>query len=227
MSNSLTETTEMHVIPLWARKEGVARCFVYTGLSMRPTLRGGHLLYVRPTARDIIAGDVVVFTHPDGGYVVHRIVSITEAGLVTRGDGNLRNDPLPVPPERVIGRVELVEDQGQFKPLSGGRRGLLSARTGRWLYRMSDRIRRVLRAPYRALRRSPTLRRVLKRCFPLHLEVVRLETPAGPLVKVTHRGQVVARWGPGQAAIPHIRKPYDLLLSADDLSPTRTVHEGP
>ena len=61
MSDSLVEA---EVIPLWAKRRGLTRCFFYTGSSMTPTFREGHILYVAPEARDVAVGDVVVFWFP-------------------------------------------------------------------------------------------------------------------------------------------------------------------
>ena len=72
--------------------------FIYRGPSMRPTFRPGQVLYVRPQALDIAPGDVIVFPDQKSGdfQVVHRVISTTADGLVTRGDNNLRSDPLLV-----------------------------------------------------------------------------------------------------------------------------------
>ena len=213
MSNSLTET---QLIPLRVRNQGLTRCFVYTGPSMEPTFHPGHLLYVRPTARDITPGDVVVFANPSGnGHIVHRVVSTTDAGLLTRGDNNRLTDFQPVAPEQLVGRVEMLEDQGCFEPVRGGKQGLRSARIGWGARRASLWLRRPLSPLYRALRNSSTVRRVLGRWLSPHLEVVRVETPSGPLFKTTYRGRVVARWWP-QRSYFECRKPYDLVIPRPD-----------
>ena len=224
MNQCATEThhvTDTRIIPAWAKEKGLTRCFVYVGPSMRPTFRYGHLLYVRPDARDLVVGDVVVFANSAGdGYIVHRIVSITDAGLVTRGDNNLLDDP-PVTAEYVIGRVEMVEDQMRFKPVLGGWRGLWWVRVRVRLHWASGQLRRVFGAPYRAARAFPAMRRLLNRRFPLSVVVVRFKTPDGDLVKVIRRGQVVARRFPGQAR-PQIQKPFDLWLTLDDIPTVQT-----
>jgi hypothetical protein len=180
---------------------------------MAPTFRPGHLLYVRPAARGIAPGDVAVFADPAGeSYIVHRVVSTTGAGWVTRGDNNRLSDARPVAPERIIGRVEMVEEQGHLTPVRGGTWGLWSARLGWEARRLGGWLRRVLRAPYCALRRSPTARHALNRLLSRHLEVVHLETPEGPLVKTTYRGRTVARWWPRLNRF-ECRKPYDLAIS--------------
>lgn len=219
--------TETRVIPRLIKAQGLTRCFVYSGPSMAPTLRPGHLLYVRPTAQDvgvgdISKGDVVVFEDPIKGCVVHRVVAVTGAGLITRGDNNAHNDALPVPPRRLVGRVELVEQRGQVRPLPGGRRGLWATRARRWLRRAERWLRRIVGAPYRALYNLPAVRPWLVRLLLRGWQVGRFQTPAGPACKFVRprprrRGRVVARWLPGQAR-PQIARPHDLFIHPDDLA---------
>jgi len=201
------------IVPAALRSAGLVRCFAYHGRSMRPTFRDGHLLYVRPTADGLAPGDVVVFVNPvKNGYVVHRVVSVSKAGLITRGDSNWSNDGQPVALEQVIGRVEMVEIKEHLKPVRGGMGALWSARAG-WLARkLSAWLLPIMARPYRLIRGSAVVRRVLQRCFSRHLMVVQIETPYGPLFKTTYRGRTVARWWP-QSNRFECRKPYDLFVS--------------
>jgi signal peptidase I len=213
-----TDTTiEKRVIPAWALAAGLSRCFVYRGSSMTPTFRPGHLLYVRPTACDINPGDVVVFAGPSKkDYVVHRVVAATDVGLITRGDNNSRYDP-PVVLDQVIGRVEMVEDQGYHKPVRGGSRGLWSARI-RWrVLQLGRWLRHIFSAPYRALRRFELMHRALNWLFFRQLKVVRLQTSDGPFFIVTHKQRIVARWWPQQGRF-ECKKPYDLVIRREDLA---------
>jgi len=207
---------EDRAIPAWVRERGLDRCFMYYGSSMVPTFRPGQLLYVRPDARDILPGDVVVFEMPDG-YAVHRVVAIRQAGLLTRGDNNLTDDRFPVAPERLVGRVELRDEGTRIRAVRGGWWGLWLARS-RWAARWLDvRLRRAFLPLYGALRRSPVVRRTLGRLFGRRLRVLWLRGPEGaPLVKVTHLGYTVARWWPETGEF-ECRKPYDLFLSAESL----------
>jgi hypothetical protein len=184
---------------------------------MTPTFRAGHLLYVRPTARDITPGDVIVFVHPSqDNYIVHRVVSATDTGWITRGDNNTRDDDMLVAADQVIGRVEMVEEQGRRRQLRGGKGALVSAKIGWYLLRWVHRLWRVLSIPYRVLRRSETMRRFLVRLFAPRFEYLSLRTSQGTLVKVIHRGKVVARWIPSQHRF-ECQPPYDLVLRCEDL----------
>ena len=60
--------------------------------SMEPALSVGDLLIVREQAH-YEAGDIVVY-QSGSMPVVHRIVSISEEGVITRGDANNANDDI-------------------------------------------------------------------------------------------------------------------------------------
>ena len=213
MSNS---PTEADVIPAQVRAQGLTRAFIYKGPSMVPTFSPGCLLYVRPAAHDLALGDVVVFADGSaGGHVVHRIVSVTEAGLLTRGDNNRLRDGLPVRPEQLIGRVEIVDGGGNLRPVAGGRRGLWAARLGWAARRLGGWLRNPLRPLYRALRRSQALRPLLGGWLQGRLSTVCLETPGGPLVKTLYCGRTVARWWP-QLDRFECDKPFDLVIFQPD-----------
>jgi len=207
---------EAQVNPAWANKVGLRWCFIYRGRSMIPTFRPGQLLYVRPDVQDISPGDMVVFAgSSNNNYVVHRVVSISSSGLITRGDNNSRFDPQPVESTRLIGRVEMVEDKGNVKPVPGGRLRLWRARVRWGALRVKRWLRIALKAPYNLLRNSRIIRLALNRCFSHKLKVIRLETPEGPLFKTIYKGRTIAHWWP-QLNRFVCRKPYDLFISRPD-----------
>jgi signal peptidase I len=206
---------EKRYLPPQAKELGAEHVFVYTGNSMLPTFRPGTLLYVRPAAHDLTPGDVVVYHDSQlGGYVVHRVVSGAQGGLVTRGDANATVDTQRVAYGQVIGQVMHAEQGGQLREVRGGRAGLRLARL-RWLGRgVWGRLAVSLAVPYRWLRTSTWARRGLKWLLRPHFTVVRLQTPNGVLVKVLHRGRVVGRAAAGGRLV--CRKPYDLLIAEGD-----------
>ena len=104
-----------------------------------------------------------------------------------RGDNNRLLDSSPVPLEKVVGRVELVETGGELQTVQGGWMGLWRARL-RWALRSPVMyFRRIFGWPYRALREWSLLRGSLKRLFAGKLQTVRLETPQGLIVKTLYR----------------------------------------
>jgi len=86
-----------------SRIGGVQVYDVYPTLSMRPTLEVGDLVIVEAVPYSSIhVGDVIVFERPDSTgactsaseIIVHRVVNMTSAGLITQGD-NRQTNPVP------------------------------------------------------------------------------------------------------------------------------------
>ena len=205
---------EVDLIPEWVEQRGLTRCFVYNGPSMRPTFLPGHLLYVRPVSQELKPGDILVFRdQEEGRFVVHRAVALTADGWIMRGDNNRLLDASPVIWENVVGRVELTERGGEYRPVQGGRIGLRWARI-RWTLRsLVLFLKRTFGWPYRVLREWSLLRSSLGRLFAGKLQTVRLETPQGLIVKTLWHGWVVARWQP-QLKRFECHKPFDLFINA-------------
>ncbi len=201
-------TAEERIVPERARATGLTRSFVYHGSSMLPGFRPGHLLYVRPTARALNVGDVIVFPKAEGaGFVVHRVVAVKGEGLVTRGDNNSQNDGALVAWEQVVGRVEMAEENGRMRPVAGGRQGHVLARIYRNMGRLGRSFRRTFGGPYRWLRGSG----LVARWWHPHLTAVQLTTPNGTLVKYILGGRTVARWRP-ETGDWWCEQPYDLVI---------------
>lgn len=77
---------------------GLRLCSVESG-SMEPTIPTGSLCIVstRVEYEDIKLGDVVVYIRAsDGKRIIHRVIEITEDGMVTKGDANNRDDGVSV-----------------------------------------------------------------------------------------------------------------------------------
>jgi hypothetical protein len=208
----LDSLSDFDLLPDWARQRGLTHIFIYSGPSMQPTFRPGHLLYVRPDAQSLQPGDVLVYQSEEAGHpIVHRAVALTPDGWIMRGDNNHLLDAAPVPTDKILGRVELVGDGEIFQVVRGGKSGLRLASL-HWAMRSPVlTLRRILGWPYRALRRYPPLRSFLARRFASELQTIHLETPTGPLVKTLYRGQVVARWQ-AQPRRFEVRKPFDLFI---------------
>lgn len=70
-----------------------------TGNSMCPFLHPGDIVYLNRFAA-LKKGDIVLFTRPDGSFVLHRIYQIKKDGTyLILGDNQLL--PEPVPAERI------------------------------------------------------------------------------------------------------------------------------
>lgn len=197
------------------------RCFLYRGASMAPTFSPGQLLHVRPKHTAIKPGDVIIFSDSSqNSFTVHRVISQTPRGFLTRGDNNSRPDSRPVTLQRLVGRVEMAELRGRVKPVRGGKLRLWRARLRWGGFGLRRRLRRFFGAPYRSLQSSRILRSLLRRFFRGEFRTIRFETPGGPLVKTTYNGRTVARWWPALDQY-ECRKPFDWLI------PRPGIHRHP
>lgn len=82
---------------------GLRLCVIQSG-SMEPTIPTYSVCLVTTQVDydDLSVGDIVVYTRQsDGKQIVHRIVDITDAGVVTRGDANQTDDGVSVMPDNL------------------------------------------------------------------------------------------------------------------------------
>jgi hypothetical protein len=104
-------------------------CCSYSGPSLNPTLREGDLLEVQGYGcKPIRIGDVILFKKEStSSIVVHRVISLSDKGLVTRGDSNLEEDLGLLDTRDVIGRVIAAWRRQKRREVLGGRAGMILA----------------------------------------------------------------------------------------------------
>jgi hypothetical protein len=91
---------------------GVSFRFEARGSSMSPFIRDRDVVTVAPLrGRRARLGEVVAFTGPDEGLVLHRVVARRPGLYETRADNSVSSDGL-IPAPRVLGVVERVERRG-------------------------------------------------------------------------------------------------------------------
>ena len=199
---------EPYVVSSWAAAKGLTHCFVYHGASMIPTFHNGDFLYVRSGGQKLTVGDVVVFSNSDTGkYVVHRVVSLSGADLITRGDHNHLCDPLPVSLKQVVGRVDFLENRRGIFSVRNGRLGTRLAQFGQKVYLMKRSIRAMFRKPYGLLKTS----RLVAMIWRPKIIKMRIQTEQGPRIKYLYNMRTVAVWDPTRQYF-ECRKPFDLIL---------------
>ena len=91
-------------------QRGHAVEFRVRGDSMHPVIREEDVVHVEPV-RVVGVGDVVL-VQAERGLTAHRVVSVRDDLVVTRGD-NAPEDDDPLPKARVLGRVEWVMRKGR------------------------------------------------------------------------------------------------------------------
>jgi len=113
-------------------RDGLPVKVTVTGSSMVPFIRAGDVVTLRPGAgAKGLPGGVIAFLRPGARLVVHRVVTRTGAGVVTRGDASPETDG-PVGWSEVLGHVAGVERGGRPVGLGLGPEGALIAALSRW-----------------------------------------------------------------------------------------------
>ena len=114
------------------------------GHSMHPIIRSDDYLLVVPVV-EIATGDVVL-TLADRGLTAHRVISLTDGVVVTRGD-NAPDDDAPLERARVLGVVTHAERNGRMARVQRLSRFALLMR--RYALRLRARLRRQRTGPSR------------------------------------------------------------------------------
>ena len=82
------------------------RPYVVRSGSMEPDIPVGSLCFVnqRISYMEIKVGDLAAYRSALGERVLHRVIAVTDEGLVTKGDANGRSDGITVRKENYIGK---------------------------------------------------------------------------------------------------------------------------
>ncbi len=86
---------------------GTTAYVIITGNSMEPIYSEGDLVFARKAAQYSL-DQLVVYQHPQIGYVFHRIVDQTPDGFILKGDNNTWLDSFHPKDENIIGRYWFV-----------------------------------------------------------------------------------------------------------------------
>lgn len=99
MNTEKTEVTKEVVSNIKQGKEGI---ILLKGVSMEPTLYDGTILFVCGQP-DYYVGDIVVFSYPREGLLVHRIIEIDRGAILCKGDNSKRIEVIMK--RQIIGKV--------------------------------------------------------------------------------------------------------------------------
>ena len=83
------------------------RPYITMSGSMEPVIQTGSICFVDTNAEysDVGYWDLVAYRAPTGTLVTHRVVSVTEEGLETKGDANGISDGISVTPDNFHGKT--------------------------------------------------------------------------------------------------------------------------
>ncbi len=121
----------MAIAIAWGWGQGY-RAFVVQSNSMAPTFHSGDLLITAPP--EPAPGDVITFRVRPGpnspSVVTHRVLSLTDDGIQTKGDANPTADAGLVDPRDAVGElVATVPNAGLAITALGSPRGILALAT--------------------------------------------------------------------------------------------------
>jgi hypothetical protein len=199
--------------PDWARREGLEGSQVYRGRSMGTGFSPGDLLYLRKVSlAQLEVGDVVVFRRGEEKQVVHRVVGRALGGLVTRGDAVLCDDPDPVTPEDLLGRVEWKARGRSRCRIRGGVGGRRRHRSQQFRAHLISLLKSPFVPIYRKLRVSRKINRLLLfRIIKPRLTVAGFFRGDRVVIKVLYKGHTIVTLEPDRLGA-RVKKPYDLML---------------
>jgi hypothetical protein len=199
---------EPRVLSSWAKAQGFAYCFAYHGPSMVPTFRSGDLLYLRAGVKNLLPGDVIVFTaSKESDYIVHRIVARSDQGFITRGDHNRLPDTSQVTLEQVVGKVEFVENKQGVRRVVNGFWGLWLARFWQLVFGLDRLLRRLFWVPYNFIR----TRQIALVFWRPKISKMRVQSENGQQIKYLYNNRTVAVWDLSRQRFD-CRKPFDLVI---------------
>ncbi|HTW92820.1 MAG TPA: SynChlorMet cassette protein ScmC [bacterium] len=205
--------------------DGLLR-LVYTGVSMKPTLRDPELVEAEPCGtQPLRPGDVVCYESPvTGATVVRRVVSVERQGtgdrgsvngIRTRADNASHDDLETLTTEGIIGRVTGAGRGVRFRAIHGGRRGLVTLWLARWRERILGSAYLIPHALYHYVAGLGPFDHLLPRR--LRPRLVRFDARGRVLLRLVNDRQTVGRYNELMERW-YIRRPFRLFVDKRALS---------
>ena len=192
---------------------------------MYPTFIPGDVLYIKECKeKEIKKGDIIVFkTGENEKNIVHRVVSIDNSGIRTRGDNNSNIDNSVLTQKDIQGKVLNFERQGKKYPVSGGQTGLIKANFIRLMRRANRKILNIFRPFYRLILQFSFLKILFsgKKTF----RVLSFKKPEGTEKQLMAGSYVIGRLRPGYKRW-HIKVPFRLFIDEKSLPLAEETHEN-
>jgi hypothetical protein len=183
---------------------------------MFPTLKAGDILRVLPYEdRDISVGDVIVFNISHAGVpIVHRVVTINQGGIKTKGDNKLAIDDFILQPNEIIGRVVSIRRSKKRLTIFGGSLGRIYSMvrgTGKCINIV---LATILRPAYNWFAQTGIIRQLFSRWIRTRISCFK----CGDGVEMQlHLGRrIIGRRFPGQDQW-YIRRPFKLFVDESTL----------
>ena len=98
--------TELHPLICESIRDGGQFVFYPTGISMLPTVIPNEDCVVLVEPKNIKKYDLILFTRPNGKYVLHRIINIKNGEYIIKGDNQNWTEKTTI--DKVIAKVSEV-----------------------------------------------------------------------------------------------------------------------
>jgi signal peptidase len=183
---------------------------------MFPTLKPGDILTVVPYKdRDISVGDVLVFNSSYGSIpIVHRVVTISQEGIKTKGDNALAIDDFILQPNEIVGRVVSIKRDKKRVRIFGGFSGQIYAMTlGTWKC-IDTVLATMLRPAYRWFAEAGIFRRLFSRW--IRTRVSYFKCGDGVEMQLHLGRRIIGRRFSGQDQW-YIQRPFKLFIDESTL----------
>lgn len=189
---------------------------LYIGSSMFPTLKPGDILkVVSYKFSHISVGDVVVFNSPYGKTpIVHRVVSINNKGIRTKGDNKIAIDDCILQPNDIIGRVAAAQRGKKEIKIINGFSGLIYALNLGTGKRIDLLVSSILRPLYRWSVRTGIFRKLFSRW--IHIQVFCFKHGDLMEMQLQLSRRIIGRRLAGQNQW-HILRPFKLFIDESTL----------
>ena len=106
MELSEKNMTELHPLICESIRDGGQFVFYPTGISMLPTVIPNEDCVVLVEPKNIKKFDLILFTRPNGKYVLHRIINIKNGEYIIKGDNQNWTEKTTI--DKVIAKVSEV-----------------------------------------------------------------------------------------------------------------------
>lgn len=198
--------------------DGRFQSIIYVGSSMYPLLKDLDTLYFVPYGGQTLkSGDVILFKNKKSDKAItitHRIVSINDVTIITKGDNNLCIDNFLVDTSDIIGLVVQVKRGNKIFRVRNGGVGMLLAKVIHLFLLIKIKILHFISFPYSWVSKSGILQRFVPR--KMKQSFIGIQRPGGIEYHFLIGKYLVAKHGPGSSTWT-ILPPFRLFIDENSL----------
>ena len=189
---------------------------------MFPTLKPGDILKVVPYKdSDIGVGDVLVFNSSYGSIpIVHRVVTVSQEGIKTKGDNNQAIDRWVLRPTEIVGRVVSAERKNRTIRIANGNLGRMHTVCLNLMKRIETACTIIFSPAYRLCAKQGIFRKQIS--HKMDTWIFCLKRQKGTELQLFWGRRMIGRLHPGQDEW-HIKRPFRLFIDESALPKVEDV----